>query len=94
MKGRYLETDYGIRFHMEIQDSKVKGNFTVDFDNTIIKFEGTKDEQNNIILYKTLPNGKPYGRIEGIFDGQGFRGKDYFEGEDEGYSFKLIIEQS
>lgn len=64
MKGRYLETDYGIRFHMEIQDSKVKGNFTVDFDNTKVKFEGTKDEQNNIILYKTLPNGKPYGRIE------------------------------
>lgn len=72
-------------FELKIEGSHVTGiidSYTI--------FEGTKDENNTLLLKKT--NGvEPFDRMEGVFDGKAFRGTYYNDEENEGRAFKFIM---
>lgn len=81
-----------IKFTMTIKDKQVKGSYGLasGYNMGFIDFEGSIDDNNNIICNKTY-KGEPYGRMEGVFDGISYRGKDYYDDEEDKHPFKLLV---
>lgn len=94
MEGR-LASNKTNKYSITIEDTKVIGEmlYQTASSNEGYRLEGTKDENNNIILTQYNHLEEVVGRFDGAFDGMTYRGKYRFEDGDKEFNFRFTVKK-